>query len=305
MYFFDVGLCMKLAVIIGIWVSLSMGALSLAAQSGPPPSDIYLVDIERNNGEMSFSQPRAITHQPGYDNQPAFIADGSALLYVSIRDDEQADVYRYDIASASASRITNTPESEFSPTPLSDGYFSVVRVEADDSTQRVWRFDAHGTALEPVLKSVHPVGYHCWIDDKRLALFILGEPHALYEAQIGSEEKHRITGDIGRCIQRIPNSEAVSFVHKVSDSVRTIKSYNPATGAVATLINTLPGSEDYVWTSDGRLLMGANGTLYIADPRREQDWRAIADFTESVGNFNRLALSPDGNKLALVAFSQP
>ncbi len=113
---------------------------------------------------MKFGQPVKITNSVGYNNQPAFLPDGSEILYTSIRD-KQADIYRYNIRSGSATQITNTPESEFSPTLMPGGKFiSVVRVEAD-GTQRLWKFPLAGGTPSLILEKIQPVGYH-QISDK-------------------------------------------------------------------------------------------------------------------------------------------
>src|SRR5258706_7709574 len=110
----------------------------------PSPSDIFLVEVTTESGQMKFSNPVRITEWAGYNNQPFFLPDGQSLLYTSIRDDKQADVYQYDIRNRTTKRVTDTAESEFSPTLTPDGRFiSVVRVEAD-STQRLWKFPLTG-----------------------------------------------------------------------------------------------------------------------------------------------------------------
>ncbi len=100
----------------------------------PPATDIYLAELRVSHGRASVGAPVNVTGRPGYDNQPMFLPDGRAFLYTSIREDSQADIYRYDIARATSSRVTATRESEYSPTPLPDGTgFSVVRVGSSRS----------------------------------------------------------------------------------------------------------------------------------------------------------------------------
>jgi len=66
--------------------------------------------------------------------------DGHGVLYTSIRN-KQADIYRYDLQSGATTQVTNTAESEYSPTLMPDRKnISVVRVEADGKTQRLWKF---------------------------------------------------------------------------------------------------------------------------------------------------------------------
>src|SRR5258708_16942898 len=51
----------------------------------------------RQPGRVSVGVPVNVTARPGYDNQPFFLPNGRAFLYTSIREDSQADIYRYDI----------------------------------------------------------------------------------------------------------------------------------------------------------------------------------------------------------------
>ena len=169
---------------IGWLLAVALTATSLAAQGAPPGTDIYLVRLR--SGATISDPPENLTNRPGYDNQPAFTPDGKAILFTSIRADGQADVYRLDLATRAITQLTKTPESEYSPTPLPTGTgFSVVRVEMD-STQRLWAFNAQGHSPVLLLPDVAPVGYHLWLDDHTLALFVDGNNGSYGHCIVGS-----------------------------------------------------------------------------------------------------------------------
>src|SRR6266550_6831098 len=131
---------------------------SLRAQ-GPPSTDIFLVPLSIEDGRPVVGMPINVTNRPGYDNQPSFTPDGRAFLFTSIHDGGQSDIYRYDLASKQITRVTTTPESEYSATVMPGGErFSVVRVETD-STQRLWSFALNGSDPKVVLEALKPVGY--------------------------------------------------------------------------------------------------------------------------------------------------
>jgi hypothetical protein len=68
------------------------------------------------------------------------------------------------------------------------------------------------------------------------------------------------------------------------------------------LLGTLAGSEDYTWTPLASLLMAQGAKLFQWHPSRDQDWQEIADFSDAgISNITRLAISPKGDWLALVA----
>src|SRR5437879_453999 len=154
----------------------------MQAAAAPPANDIYVASLRVVDGRVQVGTPVNVTARPGYDNQPFFLPDGGAFLYTSIRADSQADIYRYDLRTATSVRLTATRESEYSPTPPPDRPgFSAVRVEAD-STQRLWAFDWDGARSRLVLDSIKPVGYHAWGDGRSVALFVLGAPPTLQRA---------------------------------------------------------------------------------------------------------------------------
>lgn len=274
----------------------------LFSQTGPPDTEIYLLEMTNQSGKIRLRPPRNITNRVGYDNQPFFLPSGEAVLYTSIGADGQADIYQYSLADKKTARLTNTPESEYSPTPMPDGrHFSVVRVEAD-SSQRLWRFPFSGGEPSIILKEIKPVGYHAWGSKNELALFILGNPNSLFLADAVSGRGQRIIGDIGRSLHKVPGRKAISFVHKVSENEWWIKQMDLTSHDNQTIIHTLDGSEDYAWTPTGVLLMGKGSKLFKYDPETEKDWAQIADF-DSLGlkSISRLAVSPQGAWLALVS----
>lgn len=273
------------------------------ASAAPPSTDIFLVPLTGAGLEIKAGTPRRVTDWEGYDNQPSFTPDGRAFLYTSIRADAQADIYRYDLARAASERLTDTPESEYSPTVTPDGkFFSVIRVERD-GTQRLWKFAlAGGRAPALVLERIKPVGYHVWADKDTLMLFVLGEPVTMQLVDTGTELTGTIATNIGRGLARVPGQEKISFVHKVSADEWLVKEFDLKTHRRATLVRTLAGSEDYAWTPDGALLMASGAKLYVWKPGGAEGWKEFADLSGAgLGGITRLAVSPRGDLLALVA----
>jgi WD40 repeat protein len=269
----------------------------------PPATDIFVIDLgSGSGGKLKLGQPVKISTWAGYNNQPSFFPDGRSLLYTSIRD-KQADIYRYDLRTASTGQVTDTPESEYSPTLMPDGKsISVVRVEAD-GTQRLWKFPVGGGSPALVLEKIKPVGYHLWVDQNTLALFVLGKPNTLQLVDLKSGKAEWIADNPGRILRRVPHQDKFSFVHKVSDQEWLIKTFDLRSRSVATFIKTFPGAEDYAWTPSGVLLM-ANGSKLFA--RKESDWAwvELADFSSAgLKNITRIAVSPKGDRIAVVARS--
>lgn len=288
-------------LLIGFTVLVSLTATGAAGQT-PPATEIYLADLHIAGEEIDVGDPTNITRRPGYDNQPYFLPDGSALLYTAIGEDGQADVYQYTLESRRTVRLTDTPESEYSPTVTPDGqHFSVVRVERD-STQRLWRFPLAGSEPELLLSEVHPIGYHAWIDAETVALFVLGDPITLQIARLPGGGTRTVAQNIGRALHKHPNRRAVTFVHKANEDTWQIQAFDPESDSTITLIGTLEGQEDFAWTPGGHLLMAHDSRLYAWHPAWGRDWRLVADFAPSeIRGITRLAVAPAGDRLALVA----
>ena len=96
-------------------------AASVAAQRGTPQTDIFLAPLTVRDGHVEVGKPVNVTNRPGYNNQPSFTPDSRAILYTSVREDAQSDIYRYDIAAATITQLTKTPESEYSASVSPDG----------------------------------------------------------------------------------------------------------------------------------------------------------------------------------------
>jgi len=278
--------------------------IALLALQAPPATDIYVAELRVTDRRVSVGSPVNATARPGYDNQPFFLGNGRSFLYTSVHADAQADIYRYDLDPKNSVRVTATPESEYSPTPLPAGDgFSVVRVEAD-STQRLWAFNADGSRPRLVLDSIKPVGYHAWADERTLVLFVLGAPPTLQiaDARSPGAPGEVLARDIGRSLQRVPGREAVSFVQRDSVAGASLQELDVRTHRVTKLVQAPPSADFFVWTPHGIVLTASGTKLYQWDPQRGGDWEPVADFAAAgLTNVTRLAVSPKGDRLAIVA----
>ena len=268
-----------------------------------PATDIYIADLRIGDSDIEVGSPLNITNREGYDNQPMFLPDGKSLLYTSIREDGQADIYQYNLPTKSTIRITHTKESEYSPTIMPNGKdFSTVRVEAD-SSQRLWKFSLDGGEASLLLEKIKPVGYHAWASRHRVALFVLGSPNSLYLADIrDGSMNEKVSEDIGRSLHKIPGRDAISFVQKVTENNWWIKKLELDGMKIVPLIQTLAGSEDYAWTPDGSILMAQGSKLFKWQPQKDQNWVEITDFKKAgLTEITRIAIRPTGSRLALAS----
>ena len=294
-------------------------AVAAWAQATPPPdTDIFLAPLTTVSGVLTVGAPVNVTSSPGYDNQPSFSPDGSALFFTSARGAQaattsnrlQTDVYRYDIAARTTSRVTATLQSEYSPAVVPGGkHISVVQVELD-GTQRLWRFTLDGREPELVLDDIKPVGYYAWVDAQTLVLFVLGKPNTLQIADVRSGKAVEVARDVGRAIQRMPGGQ-ISFVQRTvgtgdSPPALSILELDPITRATRHLVAPPAGAReaDTAWMPDGRLLMAHQDVLFVWKPG-SAEWIRAADLGQfGLRDVTRLAVSPAGDRIAIVGMSK-
>ncbi|MDX1628904.1 MAG: hypothetical protein R3345_09415, partial [Fulvivirga sp.] len=160
-----------------------------------PDTEIYVFDLNKNDNSYEIKNPVNITYQnPGYDNQPHFKPDGG-LYYVSTRDG-QTDVAETEFHEGTWSWLTDTPGSEYSPTPIpGESGFSAINLESD-GRQLLWKYTFYD-APEILVEDLK-IGYHCWFNQDLVVAFVLGEPVTMQVCNVKTG-KNRIVGEhIGR-----------------------------------------------------------------------------------------------------------
>ena len=271
--------------------------------AGAPATDIWLGTLDRDGGALSVSGLEQATDRDAYDNQPSFLLDGSAILWTAAMERRQTETMRLDVTSGAESgpgvQLTHTEASEFSPLQI-PGQEAFSAIHELRGKQYLWRYDLSGEARGPIFATAEPVGYHAWANEQVVAMFILGDPATLQVGNALSGEIRIVAEHPGRSIHRIPGTEEISFVRKVSDGEWWIERLDPAAGTTARITKALPGREDYAWTPEGEIVMGDGSRLFawVEGP----DWTEIADLSDlGVDGITRLAVSPDGARIAIVA----
>jgi len=291
----------SLSRLFALHVALLAAAAPLAAQSAD--TDIFLAELHGHGSQLSVGTPVNVTARAGYDNQPWFIPGAAALLYVSERDG-QHDVFRYDIERRTSTRVTATPEHEFSPTLSADGRdLLVVRWAPDMSTGAHWRYSPEGEPIGPMPGGVARVGYYAVVDSTAVAYFINDSLQTFVLLDPRTGESTRLGEGLGGSPPKaIPGERAVSFFRQAADSTWWIHRLDVATRESTPLVRALPGSTQYAWTPDGVLLMASGNRLYAWNRARGEEWREIAAFDDpGLQAITRIAVSPAGDRIAIVS----
>jgi acetylornithine deacetylase/succinyl-diaminopimelate desuccinylase-like protein len=283
---------------------LALVAVPTSPVHAQAESDIHIVHVRMADAGLVADSAVRLTDRAGYDNQPYFTPDGRYVLYTSIDETGQADIRRIDLATRRSSAVTRTsPESEYSATPMPGGArFSAIRVEAD-STQRLWSFAMDGSDPRVVLEAVRPVGYHAWLDDNRVALFVLGSPATLQIADVAAGTARVLAEDIGRSLHRVPDRDAISFVHREgAGGTGTIKMIDPSNGATEPLVQPFEENEYHAWLPPNTIVTARDSRLHTFTPGTDTAWMPGPDLAAyGIRGISRIAVSPDGRTIALVA----
>jgi hypothetical protein len=266
-----------------------------------PANDVWLLSIVYGIPE----KPVKISTGNVYNNQPHFSADGTRVYYTRELidgDNSQTDIAVYNTRTSTTSMVSQTNEDEYSPTPIPGrNAISVIQVEADGK-QRLWAIDIDNGEMKLLLAHVEPVGYHAWINDTEVAMFILGESFTLQTASLDDDVVKLVADNIGRSIRKHPQTGEMLFVDKNREPWQ-IAAYDPESGYLRAVMPLFPASEDFTVDLNGDYWTGNGSKLYRRSPG-DRRWELAADFsTQGLKNISRLAIHLGSQKIALVSDS--
>jgi len=279
-----------------LWPALAMVPVAGLSQ-GLPPTGLWLAELV----DGLPGPPVLVSRHGGYNNQPMFSPDGRVVYFTAERAPGQTDIAEFAIGTGRLDWVNESPESEYSPTPIpGEDALSVIRVELPDQRQRLWRIPLSGAPARLLLPNVEPVGYHGWIDDRTVAVFILGDRFDLHVARIGNEPSTAVAGNIGRTIRSHPDSDAILFVDK-NPEPWSIAALDPGSGKRSSVIPLFPGVEDFDVDREGRFWMGSGSKLYRSGPGNRA-WKLAIDLRAwGITAITRLAVSPSMAHIAIVS----
>jgi hypothetical protein len=282
-------------IIAGVLIFIGLHSF---AQTG---SEIYLFDLKSKKGQVTISNPVNITHHKGYDNQPSFDADNTLIYYSSFNEDGRSDIKTYNYKKKETKSFTTTQEREYSPTLTPDKYFMSCIIQRDNNAQDLGKYPITGGTPDVIINNMI-VGYHAWMDNSHLALFILGDPNTLHLYQLPTKQDTILASNIGRSLHKIPGTQTFSFIQKTAEKDWLIKKVDLGTYKISTIAKTIPDHEDIAWTSDGLILSSDGEKLFVFNPGKDSSWREIEIKAgkEILKGVTRLAVSQKGDKLAVV-----
>lgn len=268
-----------------------------------PSTNVYVAQLRSSGAEPIISNVEYVSdfNAGGYTNQPKFFDYENIYVSVASSSDTITDIYQLKINSHEYWRITETEDiSEFSPAPVPNSEnFSVVRIEQDGVSQSLWIYPLNRSNQgQRLLKKLNTIGYHTWLNSKKVALFLVGKINTLAIADITNDDVQIITENIGRCI-KTKDENTVVFVHKIRRIFWLLKSYDIREKAITTICQMPKDREDFEILANGTFIVGNGSKISFFNPEKSTQWVDIADFTAiGINNITRLAVARD--RLAFV-----
>ena len=264
-------------------------------------TEVYLFDLDMENGNITLTNPKNISNNEGYDNQPSFL-DDNTLLFASTRAG-QTDILKFDITNGSTSSwITDTPTgSEYSPLKVPNKEAaSAIRLDLD-GLQRLYEYELKTGESKLLVKDLK-VGYHVWHNEHLLVCTVLVDNRMdLVVVNLLDGTQHTHQKNVGRSLLKIPGTELISFISKEAKEWQ-IKSLDPISGATEQITSTHKRSEDICWLNDGTILTGSGRTLLRFDPTTDEGWNSVLSFDlNEINNISRIAVNKSANRLVFVA----
>jgi Tol biopolymer transport system component len=265
-----------------------------------PGTEIYLFDLKIKRNQVIISNPKNITNHKGYDNQPFFHPDKPFLYFVSANEEGRTDILEFNYSSGESKKITQTHEREYSPIVTPDKQSISCILQRDSGAQDLVRYPMGGGTPEIIVNDLI-VGYHTWANAKQVLVFTLPQPFKLQLIDVSAKNYTVVAEQIGRSLHKIPGQNAISFLQKIKDNEWMINALDPETKLVTTITRSLPGTEhSMAWTPDGKIIMSDDKKLFFYDPSGSKAWNRVEVKAGDLPAFSRIAISPDGKRMALV-----
>ncbi|MEY8868897.1 DUF6265 family protein [Meridianimaribacter flavus] len=285
---------MKKIVLLSVTFLLSAFAFS------QQDTEIFLFNIESSSSNISVTSGKNISNNEGYDNQPSFM-NKDYILFSSNRNG-QTDIIKYHTNYGSKTWLNFTEGGEYTPlkVPNKDAV-SAVRLDPDGK-QRLYAYSLKTSESTETIKDL-VVAYYTWYDENTIVSAVIEDTELnLYITDVNKGISKKYATNVGRSFHKIPNSNLVSFISKEDETQWKIKSLNPKTGAIKTIVSTIEGVEDICWLNHTTILSGKGSSLQKFTLNRDNNWETVTDLSSyGITTITRLTTNPEATKLLIAA----
>ncbi len=264
-------------------------------------TEVFLCDLMPEYGGLNIYSVKNISNDPGYDSQPSFPDDNT--VFFAGNNKGQTDIAKYVISNGIKSWYNvPTDGGEYSPTLIPNNT-KVAAVRLD--TNGLQRLYAYGDSTNDIteLSIDLQVAYFAFFNDRKILASVLSDDRLdLVISEINSTKVDTLLTNSGRSIHKVPGSKSMSYTLQNQEKNQDLYLLDMA-NLESFFVCQLPiGIQDYVWLNDSQVLIGSGSRLYIYDTFLNSEWKEIADLTDyNIKDISRLAVSPNGKRLAIVA----
>ena len=294
------------------FLQLLIGFVALAQDTQPalelPECDIFLFDLTETDDGLTISDAKNITDRPGYDNQPWFTPESLSILFSANGKPDRTDVFEYFIESGETKQLTDTPDQEYSPQISPDDQTLSFVTDGATANQSIWFTKREGGKEEWLLANQgerEPVGYYSWNHKTDYILYWSRYGFSIRLVHRTKDLSHYVTGNAPPTSPHIiPGTDKFSFLHQQANGEIWIKELDPESLAVRPLVAISGSNRNYGWTPNGKVLRVEAGELNWWSSGSD-GWQTVADLNDlGLQAVTRVAVSPDGSKLAVVGSSK-
>ncbi|MGO3183182.1 MAG: TolB family protein [Aequorivita sp.] len=264
-------------------------------------TEVFVFDIAPSYEGLELLNPRNISNNDGYDNQPSFISNETVIF--AGNNDGQTDISEYNLTSDLQKWVNSkTDGGEYSPQKFpSKSDVAAVRLDTNGK-QRLYQYDIKTGNSTELIKDLQVAYFAFYNDKKMLATVLNADKLDLVMIDLPTKSVDTMFYKAGRSLQRVPKTSSMSYslVNEEGNLDLYLLDMN---SYESFFVTELPiGIQDYVWINDTQILVGSNNRLYMYDTLGGSEWNRVASLEEyGIKNITRMAISPNGKKLAVVA----
>ena len=235
----------------------------------PPSSNLLLFDFEQlSDTQWVVHSPKFLTQDnaEGYNNQPSFMSRNQIMYTEQKAGALNTNIVKLDLENDSRQYISRTGLSEYSATKIPNKtQISVIRVEKD-GWQTLW---AYSLDNEKMHQNLFPefqdnLGYHSWLSDSTVALFVLGDEPTLRIGNIRSGKITTYTSNIGRCLKTTAEGHLL-YIHKYTDDHTYLKRFDPLRLKMEIVAEIEIDGQDFELVENRYIVMGNEDKLVLFD----------------------------------------
>lgn len=267
-------------------------------------SKVFIFNFLQKENTIVLSDCTEIPNQHGYNNQPAFISDDKILF--SSENKGSTDIRKYNFQTKELIWLSKTEGGEYSPQAIPNSEnIAAVRLDPD-GLQRLYEYHIKNNSISTIIDEI-AIAYFLFYNSNNILATVLNKNGMdLVKIDLSIEKVDTLASGAGRSISKIPKTNLMSYTLYNENNQLDLYTFDFETGS-SVFICQLPGHvQDYIWLNDSQILAGSENQLFMYDTWSESKW-TLSGTVEKFGisDITRIALSPDGKKIAIVGTKKP